>query len=162
MKIYTDGSFNRKLSKDSTAYAAVIVSDENESEYIVDIVYGVITDPNYTGMWNVGGEIWAVLAGLDYAINKYNPKDISIYYDYIGLGKWVNGEWKTKNPTTESYSRYIKNKMCEHELSFNKVIGHSNVLLNELADKYANYGTTTYLESGKVSTLITGLRVPRK
>ena len=162
MKIYTDGSFNRKLSKDSTAYASVIVVEESPEEYVVDIVYGVITDSSYTDMWNVGGEIWAVLAGMDYAISKYNPKEISLYYDYIGLGKWVNGEWKAKNPTTDSYARYVKNIMKERPVAFNKVLGHSNILLNELADEYANYGTKNYLESGKVSTLVTGLRVPRK
>ena len=162
MKIYTDGSFNRKLSKDSTAYAAVIVTDETANEYTVDIIYGVITDPNYTSMWNVGGEIWAVLAGLDYAVSKYNPKEISLYYDYIGLGKWVNGEWKTKNATTGSYARYIENMMKERSVSFNKVTGHTNILLNELADEYANYGTKNYLSSGKVSTLVTGLRISRK
>lgn len=162
MKIYTDGSFNRKLSKHSTAYAAVVVVEENTEEYIVDIIYGVLTDSDYTNMWNVGGEIWAILAGLDYAISKYNPREISLFYDYIGLGKWVNGEWKTKNPTTESYARYVKRLMNERSISFNKVIGHSNNLLNDLADEYANYGTKNYLESGKVSTLITGLRVSRR
>ena len=162
MKIYTDGSFNRKLSKDSTAYASVIVVEETPEEYIVDIVYGVITDADYTSMWNVGGEIWSVLVGMDYAITKYNPKDISLYYDYIGLGKWVSGEWKAKNPITESYTRYMKNAMKERSVVFNKVLGHSNILLNELADEYANYGTKNYLESGKMSRFISGLRVSRK
>jgi ribonuclease HI len=82
-------------------------------------------------MWNVGGEIWAVLAGLDYAISKYNPKNISLYYDYIGLGKWVNGEWKTKNPTTSAYARYVNNILKERPIEFNNVRGHSNILLKQ-------------------------------
>ncbi len=162
MKIYTDGSFNKKLTKDSTAYAAVIVTEETLTEYVVDIVYGIITEPEYTNMWNVGGEIWAVLAGIDYAIHKYNPNEIALYYDYIGIGKWANGEWKTNNQATSSYARYMKNLKNERIVAFNKVPGHSNILLNDLADEYANLGTKTYLETGKSVSLVTGLRISRK
>lgn len=159
MKIYTDGSFNRKLSKDTTAYAAIIITEETDTYYVVDIIYGVIADAEYTNMWNVGGEIWAVIAGIDYAIATYNPNEISLYYDYIGLGKWVNGEWKAKNNATSSYARYVKNIMKDRPVAFNKVVGHSNVLLNELADKYANCGTKKYLESKTYSSLATGIKI---
>ena len=161
MIIYTDGSFNKKLSKDTTAYAAVIVTAEYPTEYIVDILYGVILDTEYVNMWNVGGEIWAVLAGLDYAISQYNANDIQLYHDYIGLSKWVSGEWKAKNSATISYARYVKNLKKDHSISFIKVTGHSNNQLNDLADEYANKGTKNYLESGKHSTLITGMHIPR-
>ena len=162
MKIYTDGSFNRKLSRNTTAYAAVIITDENSDAYVVDIVYGILTDSAYVDMWNVGGEIWAVLAGIDYAISQYNPKDIALYYDYIGIGKWANSEWKTNNPTTTSYARYMKNVMNERSVAFNKVAGHSNNLLNDLADEYANLGTKVYLDTGKVSNLISDMRISKK
>ena len=162
MKIYTDGSFNRKISSNTTAYAAVIITNESDVEYIVDILYGVILDKDYTSMWNVGGEIWGVLAGIDYAVNTYNPSDITIYHDYIGLSKWVSGEWKAKNPTTSSYSRYVKAKKNERIIRFIKVDGHSNNLLNDLADTYANKGTENYLSTGKMSTLITGLHIPKR
>ena len=162
MKIYTDGSFNKKLSKNTTAYAAVIITEETNQDYIVDIVYGILTDFAYVNMWNVGGEIWAVLAGIDYAISQYNPKDISLYYDYIGIGKWANKEWKTNNPTTSSYARYMKNTMSERSVTFNKVAGHSNNQLNDLADEYANLGTKVYLETGKISNLVSGLRISKK
>lgn len=162
MKIYTDGSFNRKMSKGSSAYAAVIITDETHTDYVVDILYGVITDKEYTDMWNVGGEIWGVLAGVDYAVHTYNPSDITIYHDYIGLSKWVSGEWKTKNNTTSSYRHYIKNIKHERLVRFIKVAGHSNDLLNDLADQYANKGTENYLSTGKMSTLITGMRISKR
>ena len=44
MKIYTDGSFNKKLSRNTTAYAAIVITEETNQEYIVDIVYGILTD----------------------------------------------------------------------------------------------------------------------
>ena len=161
MKIYTDGSFNKKTSKGTTAYAAVIITEETPSEYIADIIYGVILEQDYVKMWNVGGEIWAVLAGLDYAITHYNPANISIYHDYIGLSKWVSGEWKAKNSATASYARYVKNLKTDRKISFIKVAGHSNNLLNDLADEYANKGTENYLKTGIRAALITGVRIPR-
>ena len=162
MIIYTDGSFNKKLSKTTTAYAAVIVTEETETEYIADIVYGVILEPDYVNMWNVGGEIWAVLAGLDYAINRYHPNNIQIYHDYIGLSRWVTGEWKAKNSATASYARHVKSLKRDRRISFIKVTGHSNNLLNDIADEYANKGTSNYLESGKLSTLVTNIHIPRR
>ena len=162
MKIYTDGSFNKKLSKNTTAYAAVIIVEETSTEYVVDIVYGILTDSAYVDMWNVGGEIWGVLAGIDYAINKYNPKEIALYYDYIGIGMWANSKWKTNNPTTASYARYMKNVMNERSVAFNKVAGHSNNQLNDLADEYANLGTKVYLETGKTANLISGKRILKR
>ena len=162
MKIYTDGSFNKKLSRNTTAYAAVVITEETNQEYVVDIVYGILTESAYVDMWNVGGEIWAVLAGIDYAIHQYNPKDIALYYDYIGIGKWARSEWKTNNPTTTSYARYMKNVMNERPVAFIKVAGHSNNQLNDLADEYANLGTKVYLEAGKVSNLVSSLRISKR
>lgn len=162
MKIYTDGSFDKKRSMSSTAYSAIIVLDENDSEYIVDIIYGVNTDFGYTSMWNVGGEIWGVLVGVDYMINKYRPKNIEIYYDYIGIGKWATGKWKTNNPTTTSYARYMQNIMKSVQVTYNHIPGHSNIVLNELADEYAKYGTSKYLKTGEVSSIIENIRVPKK
>ena len=162
MKIYTDGSFDKKRSMSSTAYAAVIVLEETSDEYIVDIIYGVNTDPQYTAMWNVGGEIWAVLVGIDYIIEKYNPNDIALYYDYIGIGRWANESWKANNPITTSYTSYMKNLMKDRSVTYNHIPGHSNIVLNELADEYAKYGTAKYLKTGEVSTLIKNLRVSKK
>lgn len=162
MKIYTDGSFNKKLSRNTTAYAAIIIVEENADEYILDVIYGINTDPNYTSMWNVGGEILGVISGVDYAVDHYNPKEITIYHDYIGLSKWVSGEWKAKNQATSSYSRYMKKIKSDRTVTFNKVLGHSNNQLNDLADYYANCGTKNYLETGKELNLITGLHVSKK
>lgn len=161
MKIYTDGSFDKKRSMNSTAYASVIVLEETDSNYIVDIIYGVNTDPEYTKMWNVGGEIWGVLVAIDYATRQYNPNHIELYYDYAGLGKWAMGQWKTNNRTTSDYARYMKNIENSCKITYNQVPGHSNITLNELADTYAKCGTANYLKSGEVSTLIRNLVVPK-
>ena len=161
LKIYTDGSFDKKRSMNSTAYASIIVLEETEEMYVVDIIYGVNTDPNYTSMWNVGGEIWGVLVGMDYISRQYNPSTIDIYYDYAGLGKWTTGQWKTNNPTTASYARYMQNLAKSHTITYNQVPGHSNILLNELADHYAKCGTSKYLKTGEVNTIVKEMVVPK-
>lgn len=161
MIIYTDGSFNKKTSKNTTAYAAVIVVEESKFEYNCDIVFGVNTEKEYVDMWNVGGELWAVIAGIDYMIERYHPKNIELYYDYIGIGKWANSEWKTNKNTTAAYVRYMKNIMKDHIVTFNKVTGHSNILLNDIADKYANLGTEVYLKTGKVTSLVTNVVISK-
>ncbi len=162
MILYTDGSYNKKISPHATAYAAVIVTDITEKEYIVDIIYGVNTDLEYVSMWNVGGEIWAVLTGIDYILNEYKENVIDIYFDYIGLGQWALNKWKAKNTVTKAYQNYMNNKMNEAQISLNKVSGHSGILLNDIADRYANSGTTEYLKSGKTSTLIKNIHILRK
>ena len=162
MKIYTDGSFDKKRSMKSTAYASIIILEETDDHYVVDVIYGVNTDPKYTSMWNVGGEIWGVLVAMDYATKKYNPNKIELYYDYAGLGHWATGKWKTNNPATISYARYMQNLASTYIISYNQVPGHSNILLNELADMYAKCGTATYLKTGEVSTLIKDLVVSKR
>ena len=162
MKIYTDGSFDKKRSMKSTAYASVIVLEETDEKYIVDIIYGVNTQPEYTAMWNVGGEIWGVLVAIDYAMTKYNPNKIDLYYDYAGLGHWANGKWKTNNPATSSYARYMQNCAERCTITYNQVPGHSNIVLNELADQYAKYGTTHYLKTGETSSIVKNLIVSKR
>ena len=159
MKIYTDGSYNKKISPSTIAYSVIIVREENNDSYIVDVIYGINTDPEYVKLWNVGAEIWAVLVGLDYIISKYNPSTIDIYHDYIGLSEWISGRWKVKNKITASYKNYVKNLMNTHSVTFNHVPGHSNIVLNELADRYASYGTTNYLKFGISSKLENNIHV---
>jgi len=41
---------------------------------------------------------------------KSNKKKITIYYDYQGIEKWANGEWKAKKRLTKEYVEFIKDK----------------------------------------------------
>ena len=162
MEIYTDGSFNKKRSMNVSGYSVIIIKEELEDSYLVDIISGVTTEPEYTSMWNVGGEIWAVITGLDYVINKYNPTDIKIYHDYIGLSMWVNDKWKTKKAATYVYAKYVKEFKKSHEITFIHVKGHSNNLLNDVADKYAKLGIDEFLKCGKETFLFPDIRISKK
>lgn len=141
MKIYTDGSYNRKLAPKMCGYGAVIVRDETPEHYVVDTISGVYSDPEYVKLWNVGGEILAVLFALDYIMNededKY-PDRIDIYYDYQGIEAWPTGKWKAKNEITAGYAKHMQDIGKRIPIYYHKVKGHSNDKLNDLADACAN------------------------
>lgn len=139
MIIYTDGSYDKR-KKDSCGYGIVIVNSESTSEYDCTILYGKQSIPELTDMWNVGGEIWAVLAGVDYMINNLNQNMIDIHYDYIGIENWAKGRWKTNKPATAMYQRKMQKFMNDVTIRFHKVAAHAGVVLNEAADQYAKAG----------------------
>ena len=144
MKIYTDGSYDRKFAPTLCGYAAIFIMEEDTEKYTGEVIYGAISEPDYYNMWNVGGEIWAVIAAIDYAINILKVNEIDIYYDYMGIEMWGTGQWKTNNPTTRNYANYIRKNKQIVPIRFHKVKGHSNDKMNDLADMYAGKGIIDY------------------
>lgn len=153
MKIYTDGSYNRKISPKTAAYAAAIVVEETNDEYICDIIYGISQDPAYVNLWNVGGEILGVISAIDYVKLTYQPKDITILHDYTGLMQWANLAWQAKTPTTQAYVHYIDTARKECNITFIHVHSHRGNALNEVCDSYANLATRTFLDTGREISL---------
>ena len=141
MIIYTDGSFNRKTPH-FTAFGGLIIKDETINTYIVDTIYGNITSKECVELWNVGGEIFALVQTLDYVRELYKPPIVDIYYDYLGLEKWANDEWAAKKPATMAYKDYINKYRNETTLIFHKVKSHSTNRLNNAVDKLAKMGLT--------------------
>lgn len=83
---------------------------------------------------NVAGELEATVNAVKWA-EKEGIHPVTIHHDYIGISEWAVGRWKTNNPFTESYARYIKQYLSW--VRFHKVAGHSGVEGNERADKLA-------------------------
>lgn len=157
MVVYTDGSFNKKLTMKAAGYAAIVVHEETDEAYVVDIIFGKIMDPEYTAMWNVGGELWAALVGVEYA-KEFKPKDIDLYYDYAGVEHWVTKKWKANKKITQAYGRHMRSFNEDIPLHFHQVRGHTGVKLNELADIYAKRGLHNEDDKPKY---ITGVRIPK-
>lgn len=158
MVVYTDGSFSKKVSMTAAGYAAIIVTEETDEAFVVDIVYGKNTDPQYTAMWNVGGELWAALVAVNYA-KEFSPKDIDLYYDYAGVEHWVTKRWQAKNPITQAYGRHMRSFQKEIPIRFHQVRGHTGVQLNELADEYAKKGL---LCKDSTPQYMTGIKILKK
>lgn len=126
--IYSDGSYNGELKLSSYG---VVYLQKSQPEYYRS---GIVDDKNDTQ--NVIGEITGVLEGLKYALFK-KKKKVYIYHDYIGLSKWISGEWKVKSSDSSYYVNEINKYKSDIELEFVKVKAHSGEKYNEICDKLA-------------------------
>lgn len=93
-------------------------------------------DKEMASMRNVAGEIYGSMAAMKYAV-EHNIKNLSIYYDYMGIAKWCTGEWKTNKPGTIAYKKYYDKIKRKVNITFYKVKGHSGDKYNNLVDKLA-------------------------
>lgn len=127
---FTDGSFDA----DKKAYGSGVCIFAPNDIYMELCNSG--RNEKYIDLRNVAGEIIAVLNAIDWAW-KNGYDQISIFYDYEGIGKWATGEWKTKTTLSSYYKRYIDDKNGIISIEFIKVSGHSNNKYNDRADKLA-------------------------
>ena len=142
---YVDGSFSAKYDKGAWAYTVV----ENEKDVSIAEASGFLNytlNPELKKLRNIATECQAVLEVLDYA-SIYGFK-LNIYYDYVGLEKWVcdltTGEipWQCKNDFTWDYRQSV----ITYEKYINKMIkvkGHSGNKWNEYTDGLATNLTGT-------------------
>jgi ribonuclease HI len=126
-KAYTDGSFKN----DIVGWGFVIVDDEGD---LIHQEKGRVVG-EATSMRNVAGELSAVMHAVKWA--KMNDCQITIYHDLEGAQKWADGEWKRNNKFTQAYYDYMKNKK-DYIASFVKVLAHSGIEYNEMADELAS------------------------
>ena len=127
---YVDGSYNALSGV--YAYGAILLERSGELSYF----QGSGSDPELAVMRNVSGEILgsmrAVLEGIRRGLSS-----LTIFYDYMGIEAWADGQWKCNKKGTIAYRDFIKEKRKEIAISFRKVPAHSGVLFNELADRIA-------------------------
>lgn len=126
---YVDGSYD--AATDRYAYGCVFVFATEQK-----IISGADNDPAYVGMRNVAGEILASEKAVDYAIEG-GYRQVCIYYDYEGIGKWADGIWKANKPGTIRYRALIEEKRKKIGIRFVKVTAHTGVRYNEMADHAA-------------------------
>ncbi|MCI9617037.1 MAG: RNase H [Eubacterium sp.] len=126
---YVDGSFN--VETGVFGYG-VVMFHNGEEIHLSDSS----DDKEMASMRNVAGEIYGSMAAMEYAI-EHNIKNLSIYYDYMGIAKWCTGEWKTNKPGTIAYKKYYDKIKRKVNITFYKVKGHSGDKYNNLVDKLA-------------------------
>jgi viroplasmin and RNaseH domain-containing protein len=128
-EIYVDGSF----INGATGYGAVIL----KNGAVVDELYGAVAASEVNNTRQVAGELIAVREALKWCC-EHSISEVSIYYDYLGIEKWAMGQWKTNQPLTREYARFVRE--CPIKIRWHKVDSHTGNRWNDRADALAKKG----------------------
>ena len=123
---FVDGSFNVKTGV--YGYGGFLFDGQDKH-----ILSGSGDDAEMATMRNVAGEILGSMAAVEKAI-ELGIKELSIYYDYMGIEVWATGAWKRNKEGTIAYHEYMNSVRDKIQINFIKVKGHSGVEGNEEAD----------------------------
>ena len=126
---YVDGSYDDTTK--SYSYGMVMMVKDDELHFNKKFEKDDMSD-----MRNVAGEIQGSMAAMQYCLDN-KIKSISIFYDYEGIEKWCNGDWKAKKEGTQKYVEFYKNTSKYVDVDFIKVKGHSGDKYNDMADELA-------------------------
>ena len=126
---FVDGSFNE--SKKMYGYGGFLIHKGKKI-----ILQGSGQDEDMATMRNIAGEILGSKAAIEKALYM-GLKEITIFYDYMGIEMWANGLWKRNKKGTEAYYEYVQSVKDKVKIHFVKVKGHTGIEGNEEADKLA-------------------------
>jgi ribonuclease HI len=129
-EIYVDGSY----IDGATGYGLVVLKRGT----VVEEIFGSVAARDVDGTRQVAGELVAVKEALKWCHNNL-VTEITIYFDYLGIEKWVTGEWKAKQPLTREYAEYVRNSGVK--IRWRKVDSHTGNRWNDRADALAKQGT---------------------
>lgn len=127
---YVDGSFN--INTSIYGYGVVVILD-NGKELTFN---GNDNNQDVASMRNVAGELKGAMIAMQYAYNN-NINKLVIFHDYEGVSKWADGMWKANLVYTQKYAEYVSKIRKKVDVKFEKVLAHSGVYYNEMADKLA-------------------------
>ena len=127
--IYIDGSYNAHTKK----YACGIVILYNGEMKTYNEAF---ENAEYVSMRNVAGEVMGAVRAIQYC-RKYGIPEAEIFYDYNGIGKWGDGEWKANLPMTQDYKNFVSEARKSMKITFTKVNAHTGDTYNEMADRLA-------------------------
>lgn len=127
---YVDGSYDDSLKK--YAFGCVFLTPSGDT--IKESGNG--ENPAPLAIRNVAGEMLGAMFAVKWAIANGYP-EIEIRYDYEGIEKWVEGDWKAKNELAIKYTNAMNEWKKSIRIFFSKVAAHSNNKYNDMADELA-------------------------
>lgn len=134
VRAYVDGSYD--ISSGRFSCGVVILDTDEEGRTEQTELKSVFDDADAAQQRNVAGEIMGAKTAIDYCIAN-DIKEITIYHDYEGVGKWADNLWKANNPLTQGYKQFVAAARQSMDIRFEKVTAHAGNKYNELADKLA-------------------------
>lgn len=126
---FVDGSWNPATK--TYGYGGFVVIDGVEH-----IVQGSGNDEAMAAMRNVAGEIAGAMAAVRLALEK-GCASLTVLHDYLGIAKWVTGEWRAQNERTRAYREYMLAADAVMAITFRHAKGHTGIDGNERADRLA-------------------------
>lgn len=135
---YVDGSYEDSVRR--YAFGCVFILPDGR----IFVRHGNGNNEKSLAHRNVTGEMLGAMYAVRCAIES-GFREIEIRYDYEGIEKWVTGAWRAKNDHTVKYARAMRGWGTKIQIRFTKVVAHTNVKYNELADRMAKKG----LEEGE-------------
>lgn len=126
---YIDGSFDEVTKRYS--FGCIFFFEGKIYKF-----YKAFLEDELSSMRNVAGEIKGAGFIIQYCLNR-GIKNLVIYYDYIGIEKWYNLEWKAKMYGTKKYQEFAEEAKKNIDVKFVKVMAHTNDKYNDTADYLA-------------------------
>ncbi|MDF2686169.1 MAG: ribonuclease [Clostridia bacterium] len=130
LNVFVDGSFDIKTFR--YAFGCVIITPKGE----IIKESGIGDHELAKTARNVAGELMGTMFAVKWAVDN-NYKNIVIYHDYEGIAKWYQNSWKAQSYCAVEYIKFMNKYRPYINIEFEKVIAHTGVVLNELADNLA-------------------------
>ena len=129
-----DGSYNVNLVQ---AGAGVVVKENNKM-----LKFFFQVPESFKEERNVSGELLATLWAIKKAL-QMKLKRINLVFDYLGNVLYVKGAWAPKTKMARFFVNEVNNILMNNELEINwlKVTSHTNIDINDIADRLAKLGS---------------------
>lgn len=143
---FVDGTYLEE--NNVSGYGVIIIKNKIETESLYKSFTENTVDEEFLEGRNVTAELEAAKEAINWAIDNHKKK-ITIYYDYEGIEKFIDGSWEPSKTYSKNYKKFYESKKKVIKINYKHVKSHVGIKYNEDADALAskailNKGYRTY------------------